>query len=197
MTSALYVQSYAFNLSRRVSFQRTTRMSDVKQKTSCLWTSFLVKYIMGPFLHSDIRKELSKPSCALPQTLFGGDFFLPWGNTFLPKGNTFMSCVYLHASINLLYFHKRKKWCRTPADDTWTGWLTCCHGHYSLLVCCLKMNGHSGIILILLLFSGGRSNSEVSKEVNQPSQSGNSTESWESCFFFIKDTTCYNSNRDA
>lgn len=66
---------------------------------------------------------------------------------------------------------------------------------YLLLVCCLKVNSHSRIILILLLFSGGRGNSEVSKEVNQPSQSGNPTESWESCFVFIKDATWQHSNR--
>lgn len=70
-----------------------------------------------------------------------------------------------------------------------------CYNHYSLLVCSLKMDSHSRIILILLLFSDGRGNSEVSKEVNQPSQSGNSTESWEPCFCFIEDTAWCNSNR--
>lgn len=146
---------------------------------------------MGPFLHSDIRKDFKTP-CASADSV--------WWWLFLPKitiesTSRSVSLVCCHASFHPSCFHKRKRGCRTPADDTRGAWLTCCHSHYSLVVCRLKVNSHSGIILILLLYSGGRGNGEVSKEVNQPSQSGNSTESWESCFVFIEDATWCNSNR--
>ena len=177
-------------------------MSDAKQKISYLWTIFQSgrevsfslghgKMHYGPIPTFRHQKRAFKPPCALQQTLLVALF------TMITIGSTFRSSslVYFHASIHPFCFHKRKRGCKTPADNTWGAWLTCCHSHYSLLVCRLKVNSHSGIILILLLFSGGRGNSEVSKEVNQPSQSGNSTESWESCFVFIKDTTWCNSNR--
>lgn len=152
----------------------------------------MVKCIMGPFLHSDTRKELLNLL-----VLFSRHCLVEALFTVITIRSIFrsVSLVHFNASIYPFCFHKRKRGRRTPADDTWEAWLTCCHGHYSLLVCRLKVNSHSGIILILLLFSGGRGNSEVSKEVNQPSQSGNSTESWESCFVFIEDATWCNSNR--
>lgn len=121
------------------------------------------KCIMGPFLHSDIRKELLNILVLFSRHCLVVSLF-----TVITTECTFrsVSLVHFHASIHLFCFRKRKRGCRTPADNTRRAWLICCHGHYSLLVCCLKVNSHSGITLILLLFSGGRSNSEVSKEVN-------------------------------
>lgn len=92
--------------------------------------------------------------------------------------------VHFHASLDPFCFHKRRRGCRTPAGrsppDNEEPGSRAATRHYSLFVCRLKVNSHSGVILILMLLSGGRGNSEVSKEVNQPSQTGNATESWES-----------------